>query len=83
MVIVGGSIMYGITAVFSNALIAIRKNIVQVVLYGVATVFAFCASFYLVSKIQIIGAAWAYCATVGLLFIMYAIVFTVEVKRLI
>ena len=74
MIIIFGAAFYGIQTVFSNVLIALRKNIFQVSVLGSASLFAAIVSYALVHKLGLYGASLTYLFTmmiVSTVFVIY------------
>lgn len=83
LVIVFGSIFNGLLGVLTNALISIRKNIIQVVINIIGNIVMFILSYSLVYAWGVLGASCAYCITHILLFLMYICSFMFYTQRLI
>lgn len=81
VVILIGSVFLGLIAVYSNCLISIRENNIQLVLYCISVLFSFCISFLLVDIWGIRGASLSFFISAFLLFVMYIIVFNIKFKR--
>lgn len=81
LIIVSGSVLYGIVLLFSNALIAIRVNVIQVVIYAIGSISAFVLSYYLVQYSEIFGASLSYLITILILLILYIIVYITQTRR--
>lgn len=74
MIIILGAAFYGIQTVFSNVLIALRKNAFQVSVLGCASLFAAIFSYLLVHKLGLYGASLTYLFTmiiVSTVFVIY------------
>lgn len=82
LVIVVGAIFNGVISVVINALIAIRKNYVQVIIYGLACVVIFVMSYSLALPLGVFGVSIAYCAANLFAFILYAVTFVYYYRKL-
>lgn len=82
LIIVFGACFNGLLSVISNALIAIRKNISQVIIYIIGNVAMFVLSYTLVLSNGVTGASLAYSLTHILLFVMYVFVFSFCTRKL-
>ena len=82
ILIIIGSIFFGISYVFSNALISLRKNFSQTLIYGFTAVFSFFTSNFLVKYYGVFGASFAYFVSMLVLFILYFLVFLHYKKEL-
>lgn len=84
MIIVIGSIFYGLITVLSAILIAMRKTFGQTIIYAVICVLSTILSFILVGRMSIDGASIAYFLTmftVALIFFIYAIISMKKYKK--
>lgn len=82
LLIIGASSFFGISYVFSNALITIRKNFVQTVIYGITAIIALIISDYFVIKYGVFGACLAYFISMLILFIFYFIAYQYYINLL-
>lgn len=82
MIIVVGSIAAAIVAVISNSMIALRKNISQMIIYIFTSIFATVISYLLINTHGINGASLAFCLTMLLLLIMYIVEYIYIIKKL-
>lgn len=82
LIIIAGSIFLALSTVLSNALIAIRKNKIQTLIYAIVSIVTTIISYILVKRFQIQGAAFAYLLTMALLLMLYIIIFVKEYKKL-
>lgn len=82
LLIIGASSFFGISYVFSNALITIRKNFVQTVIYGITAIIALNISDYFVIKFGVFGACLAYFISMLILFIFYFIAYQYYINLL-
>lgn len=74
MIIIFGAAFYGIQTVFSNVLIALRKNVFQVSVLGFSSLFAATASYALVHRLGLYGASLTYLLTMMIvsgIFVIY------------
>ena len=74
-VILFGAIFSAITSVYLTALIAMRKNIVQMVGYIFVSLFAIFSSNYLVKKFEIMGASVNYAITMLICCLVFVCVY--------
>lgn len=81
IIIVSGAILFGISYILSNALIAMRKTKEQCLIFLIASFFEFLISNKLVIFKEILGASLAYFFTMLFILIMYIIVFIREINR--
>lgn len=77
IIIVIGSILYGLSTILSAILIAMRKTAGQALMYAITAVIATTLSYLLVNKIQIQGASITYLLTmfiIATLFLIYVFI---------
>lgn len=82
MSIIIGSIAFAFVSILSNALISIRKNIAQLILYAVVSVATTAISFILIKNYSIIGASVSFLISMILLFIGYILIYKTYVSKL-
>lgn len=82
LIIIVGAVFNGVISIIINALIAIRKNNVQVIIYLIGCIVIFGLSYYLASSIGLLGESLAYTITNILLFLLYIIAFMYYYKKL-
>ena len=82
LLIIGASTFFGVSYVFSNALITMRKNFVQTVIYGITAIIALNISDYFVIKFGVFGACLAYFISMLILFILYFTAFQYYINLL-
>lgn len=76
MIIILGSILYSIQIISSAILISMRRTFGQVMIYFIISIISTGISYYLVDKLNILGASISYCMTMTLVavsFILYLI----------
>ena len=76
MIIILGSILYSIQIISSAILISMRRTFGQVMIYFIISIISTGVSYYLVDKLNILGASISYCMTMTLVavsFILYLI----------
>ena len=76
MIIILGSILYSIQIISSAILISMRRTFGQVMIYFIISIISTGVSYYLVDKLNILGASISYCITMTLVavsFILYLI----------
>lgn len=71
MIIIVGAIFYSISFMLSTILIALRKNIVQTVIYGLISVISTIASYIVIQKMELIGASIIYSSSMFLLTVVF------------
>lgn len=81
LVIIGGAILNGMTAVISVSLVAMRENFIQCIIYLVMAVLAFVTSYLFTNRFGIVGASWSYFLIMLFLFLIYLIIFMVIMRR--
>ena len=79
--IIIGSILYGISSIISNALIILRKTLIQSIIFSFVSVMAFIFSNILVKKYEILGATSSYLLTMLLLLILYVITYIIVIRK--
>lgn len=82
LLIIFGAILYAVAGVFSTALITMRKNNMQLVIYTIDSIFGAIICYILISNFGIHGATYGYLLTMTLHCILYIIYFIYEYKRL-
>ena len=82
LLIIAGSIFFGLSYVFSNVLIALRKNFVQAIIYIVVSIIAFVISDVLVLKLGVLGASLSYLISMFILCLLYLIVFLYNIYKI-
>ena len=82
IIIISGATLFGMSYIISNALIAMRKTLIQSIIYIIASIFTLFASNKLVILSGVNGASISYFLTMLLILIMYIIVFVIEMKKL-
>lgn len=80
-VILAGAVFYALTSIITTILIAMRHTVIQVVIYGVMSLFTFIASRILVNVAGMWGATANYFITMLFGFIMFVIVYAVVLKK--
>lgn len=80
-VILAGAVFYAITSIITTILIAMRHTVIQVVVYGIMSLFTFIASRILVNRAGIWGATANYFITMLFGFIIFVIVYAVVLKK--
>lgn len=81
LVIVLGATFFGISYIISTSLVAMRKNMMQTVIYGLVSIFTLVLSNYFVRFHGIMGATIAYFCTMCVLLFFYIIYFCYCVHR--
>lgn len=82
LIIVIGSALYSLVSILSNALIAMRENISQSVVFIFVSIILYFLSNYIVKKYGIIGAGYAYLSAMTMLLVMFIILYITKLKKL-
>lgn len=82
LLIIFGAILYAVAGIFSTALITMRKNNMQLVIYAVDSIFGAGLCYILISNFGIHGATYGYLFTMVLHCILYVVYFIYEYKKL-
>lgn len=80
IIIIFGAVMFGISYIISNSLIALRKTFIQTIIYFVAGMVIYILSNYLVRKFGILGASLSYMITNVLVLLFYLLLFNYILK---
>lgn len=80
--IIIGSTLYGMVMILSNSLIALRKTLMQAVIFAVVSLIALFLSDCLINIFSLKGAVYSYLLSMLLLFILYTIYYFVTKRRL-
>lgn len=81
MIIIVGSILYGLETISSYILIAFRRTGIQAIIFTAMSLLATGLSWMLVKRFEIIGAACAYLLVMALLTIAFFICLAVSMKK--
>ena len=81
IIIITGAVFFGMSYIFSNALIATRNTFIQALIFIITSLFALVASNLLVSKQGIYGASISYMLSMLLLLVLFIISFLFVSKR--
>ena len=81
IIIITGAVFFGMSYIFSNALIATRNTFIQALIFIITSLFALVASNLLVSKQGIYGASISYMLSMLLLFVLFIISFLFVTKK--
>lgn len=73
LVIIIGSILYSYSIVLSTILISMRKNFIQVVIYGICAIFSTILAYITIKNIEILGASVTYLLTMAIVTISFII----------
>ncbi|MBR2833491.1 MAG: hypothetical protein IKE75_03565 [Bacilli bacterium] len=82
LMIIIGSILYSVVSILSNALIAMRKNKSQSVLFLIDSILLYFLSNYMVKTYSLKGAAYSYLIGMALLLIMFIVLYIYEYRKL-
>ena len=83
IIIIFGAILYAIAGVFSTALITMRRNGMQLIIYLIDAIFSVIISYLFISTFGIHGATIGYTSTMVLHVILYTIYFLYEYSKLV
>lgn len=81
MLIIIGSVIYGTTTIIQNSLVALRKTKIQAIIFIIDSIIAYFISTQLVLKYELLGASLTYLICMIVLFILYLIVYIVEINK--
>lgn len=81
IIIVIGSILYGMCIIISSFLIALRKNKEQLLILGIVSVIALLASYILVKELAILGATLNYLIVMLIELMTYYILFKSTIRK--
>lgn len=81
IIIIMGAILFAISYIISNVLIALRKTFIQVIIFLIVSIETLLLSKYLVYASGVFGAALAYFISMLLLLFLYIIFFLYIIKR--
>jgi len=82
MLIITGSVIYGITIIFQNTLIALRTTKIQSLIFIIDSIIALIFSNYLVRLYSLLGASIMYLISMLILFILYIVVYIFKMKNI-
>lgn len=77
-----GALCYAVAGIYSTALITMRKNNIQLLIYMIDGVFGFIICYVMISKFGIHGATYGYLATMLLHIILYFLYYKFQIKNL-
>lgn len=81
MMIILGSILYGLASILSNSLIVLRKTFIQSIIFIIVSIIAFILSEIMVTKYNLVGASLSYLISMGCLLLFYLITYFAVMKR--
>lgn len=81
IIILIGSILFGLSYILSNVLIAMRKTSMQALIYLIGSAFTLVVSYCLVKNISLDGAAISYALTMLLILILYLLYYIYTMKK--
>lgn len=81
-IIIFGSILFALSLILSSALITVRYNFIQFIVFVVTSVFGFFISIILITRFSIDGAAYAYSCIMLLEFFLYGLIYLMLQKNL-
>ena len=82
LIILFGALLYAVAGIFSTAMITMRKNNVQLIIYIIDALIGMFACYYAIGNYGIHGATAGYVTTMSCHFIMYAVIYAREIKKL-
>lgn len=81
-IIIFGSILFALSLILSSALITVRYNFIQFIVFVITSVFGFFISIILITRFSIDGAAYAYSCIMLLEFFLYCLIYLMLQKNL-
>ena len=81
LLIIIGATIYGITIIYSTALITMRKTFCQFIIFIITSIFAMIVSSVLTQKYGIYGACESYTVTMIFLLVLYVIVYLYQIRK--
>ncbi len=81
MIIIIGSVLYGLTNILLNSLIVLRKTLVQSIIFIVISLCTLFISNILVKNYGLLGASCSYFISMFMLLIAYVITYSIIIKR--
>lgn len=81
-IIIFGSILFALSLILSSALITVRYNFIQFIVFVITSVFGFFISIILITRFSIDGAAYAYSCIMLLEFFLYGLIYLMLQKNL-
>ena len=81
-IIIFGSILFALSLILSSALITVRYNFIQFIVFVITSVFGFFISIILITRFSIDGAAYAYSCIMLLEFFLYGFIYLMLQKNL-
>ena len=76
LIVILGAVFYALSFIISTVLTTMRKTFIQIIFYGIISLFIMVTSKLFVIKFGVLGASFAYCISMVLLFLMYFVYFT-------
>lgn len=73
IVVMLGAVLYGMSSIFSNILIAMRHLSTQVVIYFITSIIITIVSYFLISKYGVFGACYSYFFMTFIIFFLFLI----------
>lgn len=73
IIIMIGAVLYGISSIFSNILIAMRHLNTQVIIYSIVSILITIIEYYLITKYNVFGACYSYFIMAFLIFLSFYI----------
>lgn len=82
LIIIIGSIFYSIVSVLSNALIAMRENNSQTLIFVIDSIILYFLSDYMVKQFNIDGAAYSYFIGMAILLVIFIMLYIFKIKKI-
>lgn len=82
LLIIFGALCYAVAGIYSQVLITMRKNKLQLYIYILDVIFSLLVSYFLIVNLGIHGATYGYVCTMVFHLILYLLYYTYEYKRL-
>lgn len=81
-IIIFGSILFALSLILSSALITVRYNFIQFVVFVITSIFSFFICIVMITNYSINGAAYAYTFIMLLEFCLYGVIYLILQKNL-
>lgn len=81
LIIISGASFYGMAYILSNALITMRDNTSQMIIFILVSILSYFVSRYFVMKSALQGASLSYLISMGILLLFYFVYYIIKKKR--
>lgn len=81
LIILFGALLYAVAGIFSTAMITMRKNNVQLIIYIIDALIGMVVCYYAIGNYGIHGATAGYVTTMSCHFVMYTVIYAREIKN--